>query len=198
MARRIEFFFDFVSPYTYLASTQISRIAAAAKAEVVYTPFRILELMQMVGNRPTTVESKAKGKYAGADLGRWAARYGVKLARNPKLRDFDHNRLRQAALVAGEQGRAADFVHAMLRACWADTIDLTEETLLIGLLDQAGFEGARLLQQAAAPEYAAKLDTATKTAAERGVFGSPTFFVGEQQFFGNDRLDFLAEALQAA
>src|SRR5271165_1611077 len=116
MARRIEFYFDFVSPYTYMASTQIGRIAAAADAEVVYTPFRILELMQIVGNRPTTIESKAKGKYAGADLGRWAARYGVKLQPNPKLRSFDHNQLRQAALVASEQGRGAELVHAVLRA----------------------------------------------------------------------------------
>lgn len=198
MASRIEFYFDFVSPYTYLASTQIGKIAAAANAEVTYTPFRILELMQMVGNRPTTIESKNKGNYARADLGRWAARYGVKLLPNPKQRSFDHNLLRQAALVAIEQGRGADLVHAVLRTVWADTIDLTEKPVLIGLLDRAGFDGARLLEQAAAPVYAAKLDATTKAAAERGVFGSPSFFVGEQMFFGNDRLDFVAEALQAS
>jgi 2-hydroxychromene-2-carboxylate isomerase len=198
MAHRIEFYFDFVSPYTYLASTQIARIAAAADAEVVYTPFRILELMQMVGNRPTTVECKSKSRYATADLGRWAARYKVKIQPNPKLRSFDYNELRQAALVAIEQGRAAALVHAVLRAVWADTIDLTEKPARIGLLDQAGFDGARLLEQAGQPEYAAKLDETTKAAAERGVFGSPAFFVGEQLFFGNDRLDFLADALQSA
>ena len=70
--------------------------------------------------------------------------------------------------------------------------------MLLGVLDRAGFAGDRLLERAAAPECAARLERNTGAAAERGVFGSPTFFVGEEMFFGNDRLDFVAEALRAA
>jgi 2-hydroxychromene-2-carboxylate isomerase len=152
--------------------------------------------MKLVGNRPTTIECKNKGKYASADLGRWARRYGATLQRNPNMRGFDYAELGWGALVAIEQGRGAAYVDAVFPAIWAGTVDLAERPALIGLLDNAGFDGARLLETAARAEYAAKLDQAA--AAERGVFGSPTFFVGEQMFFGNDRLDFVADALAAA
>jgi 2-hydroxychromene-2-carboxylate isomerase len=87
MTRTIDFYFDFPSPYAYLAHTQLPRIAAEHGATVTYHPFRILELMKLVGNRPTTIECKNKGKYAGVDLQRWAKRYNVDFAetrtRNP-------------------------------------------------------------------------------------------------------------------
>ena len=70
---QIDFYFDFPSPYSYLASTQLQRLAAAHGVTIAYRPFRILEAMKIVGNRPTTVESAAKCKYAGADLARRSA-----------------------------------------------------------------------------------------------------------------------------
>jgi 2-hydroxychromene-2-carboxylate isomerase len=77
MTRTIDFYFDFPSPYAYLAHTQFPGIAAEHGARIVYHPFRILELMRIVGNRPTTIECKNKGKYASADLQRWVKRYKV-------------------------------------------------------------------------------------------------------------------------
>jgi 2-hydroxychromene-2-carboxylate isomerase len=74
MSRTIDFYFDFPSPYAYLAHTQLPRIAAEQNASIAYHPFRILELMKLVGNRPTTIECKSKGKYAGVDLQRWTER----------------------------------------------------------------------------------------------------------------------------
>ena len=88
MARTIEFYFDFPSPYAYLAHTQLPSIAAEHNAEIVYHPFLILELMKLVGNRPTTIEWKIKGKYADIDLRRCTKRCGVEFARNPP-RAFD-------------------------------------------------------------------------------------------------------------
>ena len=85
MARPIEFHFDFMSPYSYLATTQFGALRADTGAEIVYRPFRILELMKLVGNQPTP-ECKNKLKYAGADVGRWAARYQVPFQRNPNMR----------------------------------------------------------------------------------------------------------------
>jgi 2-hydroxychromene-2-carboxylate isomerase len=108
MTRTIDFYFDFPSPYSYLAHTQLPRIAAEHGAAVAYHPFRILELMKIVGNRPTTIECKNKGKYAGADLQRWTRRYNVDFARNPHSKSFDFAELDRGALVAiemGERGR---------------------------------------------------------------------------------------------
>jgi 2-hydroxychromene-2-carboxylate isomerase len=89
-------------------------------------------------------------------------------------------------------------------ACTPDSLsprgrdqDLADATVLAGLLDQAGFDGAMLLREAAEAEYIERLDRQTSEAAERGAFGSPTFFVRDQMFFGNDRLDFVIEAASA-
>jgi 2-hydroxychromene-2-carboxylate isomerase len=196
MAKRIDFYFDFGSPYSYLASTQLPALADGAS--IAHKPFRILELMKMVGNRPTTLECKVKGRYAGIDLGRWAARYGVKLQRNPHMRGFDFDALRRGALVAIDEGRAGAYVDALYRAVWASELNLAEATVLNGVLEDAGFDGAALMARAAEPACVARLDKETEAAAERGVFGAPTFFVGDEMFFGNDRLDFVAGALKQA
>jgi 2-hydroxychromene-2-carboxylate isomerase len=198
MPRQIDFYFDFVSPYSYLATTQFPRLRADTGVDIVYTPFRILELMKLVGNRPTTIECKNKGAYAGADIRRWAARYGVPYMRNPLLRSFDHDLLRRAAVVAIEQGHGDTYVRSVYRAIWGEEANLVERSNLAAVLDKAGLGGEGLLKAADEPRYSQLLDKSTEAAAQRGVFGSPTFFVGDQMFFGNDRLDFLTEALEAA
>ena len=198
MTRAIDFHFDFVSPYSYLAITQLPALARQHGAEIVYKPFRLLELMKLVGNRPTTVECKNKLRYAGADLGRWAARYGVSLHRNPHESKFDRDLLLRGALVAAEDGEAAPYVSAVFGAVWNGERDLSHHAELVDVLGNAGLAGEKLLERAASAEVAARLDRETAAAAERGVFGSPTFVVGDELYFGNDRLDFLAAALAAA
>ena len=198
MTRTIDFYFDFPSPYAYLAHTQLPRIAAEHGATIVYHPFRILELMKIVGNRPTTIECKNKGKYAGADLQRWVQRYKVDFSRNPHSKAFDFAGLDRGALVAIEDGRGAEYVTAVFAAIWGRPQDLSQRSVLIDVLSRAGFDTQRLLERSSAEAVITQLDTETKAAAERGVFGAPTIFVGDQMFFGNDRLDFVVEALRSA
>lgn len=195
---KLEFYFDFMSPYTYLASTQIAALAERSNATVSYTPFRILDLMQRVGNRPTTIESAAKSRYAGADLGRWAARYQVPFSPNPNWRQLDFDLLRRGVLAADQEGRPQAYVHGVLKAIWGVSADLADAQAFTNLLDGLGLDGAALLRRASDPRHDEQLERNTAAAAERGAFGSPTFFVGDQMFFGNDRLDFVEQALKAA
>jgi 2-hydroxychromene-2-carboxylate isomerase len=197
MTRSIEFYFDFPSPYSYLAHTQLPKIAAEHGATITYRPFRILELMTIVGNRPTTIECKNKGKYAGVDLQRWTKRYNVEFARNPNSRSFDFAELDRGALAAMEDGRGAEYVTAVFGAIWGKPVDLSQRAVFSEVLEKAGFNAAQLIQRASHADVVAKLEAETKAAAERGVFGAPTMFVGEHMFFGNDRLDFVAEALRS-
>ena len=198
MARTIDFYFSFVSPYSYLANSQLPALAAKAGATIAYRPFRILELMQMVGNRPTTVECKAKGRYAGADLARWSRRYGVPVVRNPQAARIDWAELARGALLAEDQGRPRAYVDAVFAGMWAKQTDFTDRAAYAALLSEAGLDGPRFVAALGEGDLAARLDAATSAAAERGVFGAPTFFLGEEMFFGNDRLDFLGESLKAA
>ena len=103
-----------------------------------------------------------------------------------------------AVLLWPSTRRGADYVDTVYRAVWAGEQNLADSTVFAGLLGQAGFDGSSLLRQALGGEYVARLDRQTSEAAERGVFGSPTFFVHDQMFFGNDRLDFVIEAANAA
>ena len=198
MTRTIDLYFDFPSPYAYLAHTQLPRIAAEHGAAIVYHPFRILELMKIVGNRPTTIECKNKSKYAGADLQRWVKRYKVDFSRNPHSKSFDFAELDRGALVAIKDGRGAEYVTAVFAAIWGKPEDLSQRSVLIDVLRRAGFDAQRLLERASADPVIAQLEAETKAAAERGVFGAPTMFVGDQMYFGNDRFDFVIEALRSA
>lgn len=125
-------------------------------------------------------------------------RYGVPFERNPNRGNFDWALLGQIVLAANEQGRGQACVNAIFPAVWASTDDLGDKAVLAKKLDAAGFTGAALIAQASSADYATRLNDDTSKAAERGVFGAPTVFVGDDQFFGNDRLDFVAEALTAA
>jgi 2-hydroxychromene-2-carboxylate isomerase len=198
MSRTIDYYFDFPSPYAYLAHTQLPRIVAEHGATIDYYPFRILELMKIVGNRPTTIECKNKGKYAGTDLQRWFTRHTVESSRNPNSRSFDFAELGRGALVAIEDGRGAEYVTAVFGAIWGKPEDLSQRSILIDVLSKAGFDAHRLLERASGDAVTAQLETETKAAAERGVFGAPTMFIGDQMFFGNDRLDFVVERLRSA
>ena len=148
--------------------------------------------MKIVGNRPTTIECRNKSKYAGADLQRWTRRYKVDFARNPHSKTFDFAELDRGALVAIEDGRGAEYVTAVFAAIWGKPEDLSQRSVLIDVLERAGFDDA------SADAMIDKLEAETKAAAERGVFGAPTMFVGDQMYFGNDRFEFVVEALRSA
>ena len=198
MPVEIDFYFDFVSPYSYLASAVLPGLAMEHSAALRYRPFRLLDLMTIVGNRPTTLECKNKGVYAMADIRRWAESYHVDFAPNPHWQGIDFAELGRGALVALDEGRGVDYVDAVYPAMYGRPRDLSRRSELLAVLDKAGFDGVRLLNRAKSAEYVAKLEESTNAAAERGVFGSPTMFVGSEMFFGNDRLDFVGRALRAA
>lgn len=190
MTQRLEFFFDFASPYSYLAHSQLGGLPA----EVAVRPMRVLKVMEAVGNQPTTIQSAAKGRYAFADLGRWARRYAVPL--NPgRMRTNDSAACARAVLAAGRLGQANAATAALFHAFWGAAEPLRTNDEILEVLGRAGLDVPALRPLLDDPSVAAELDANTAEAAERGVFGAPTIFVGEDMYFGNDRLDFVRERL---
>jgi 2-hydroxychromene-2-carboxylate isomerase len=153
-----------------------------------------LNLMKIVGNTPTTVVCSNKRKYAGQDIGRWCTRYQVPFKGNPHLRG-DHSLTLRGALVAQEMNLEDQYNRVVFSAFWTDAVNVTDGGELVRDLEAAGLEGSAILKKAEEPEYAKRLEANTQLAAERGVFGSPTFIVGNDLFFGNDRLEFLEARL---
>ena len=190
MTQNIEFFYDFRSPYSYLAFTQLRQMNVV----IALKPMQILKVMDRVGNVPTTITCAAKGRYARVDLARWAKRYGVPL--NPSdMRANDGDALSRAVLAAGSPGEATQVTLALYRAIWSDGKTLSTPEAIVSALGDAGIDTSSLAGRIDAAEVASQLDANTDEAVERGVFGSPTIFVGEAMFFGNDRLEFVREEL---
>lgn len=196
MTRAVEFYFDVGSPAAYLAWTQLPQIARAAGSEVVYRPFLLGGVFQATGNR-SPMEVPAKGKYMQGDLQRFARRYRVPFRHNPH---FPINTLTLMRMVLGLQMRETErmrpFVDAVFRAIWADGRNMNEPATVGAVLQQAGFDAEQLLALASDPAVKDQLKAATQDAVARGVFGAPTFFVGDQMFWGQDRMDFVKEELQ--
>ena len=190
----LEFFYDFVSPYSYLASTRVEAEVARVGGTVRFRPFLLGGVLNATGNR-APIETPAKGKHIVTDLGRWARRLGVPLAWPAKFPVLTVLPLR-AAYAAEKAGVLVPFTHAMFRAFWVDGKDLSDGAVVAAAATAAGLDGPALV--AAAPEYKEALKAATQEAVDRGSFGAPTFFVGDEMFIGNDRLDFAVEALAGA
>jgi 2-hydroxychromene-2-carboxylate isomerase len=196
MPQDVDFFFDFVSPYTYLALTQFAALKERTGARFRLWPMHLLNLMKQVGNVPTTVICANKLKYAGQDIGRWVAQYGVPYQMNPHVFKADPSLSLRGALVAQKQGTEDVYTRAIFSAFWSEGLDVNDRGRLAARLHAAGLDGKAILEAADQPEYGELLAKNTETAAERGVFGSPTFIVGDDIFFGNDRLGFLEERLR--
>ena len=193
--KTVEFFFDFGSPTTYLAYTQLPRIARETGATLMYRPMLLGGVFKATGNAsPVTVP--AKGRWMGGDIARWAQRWGVPFAFNPH---FPINTLTLMRGAVGLQMRQpADFeryVEAVFKAMWVQPRKLGDAGELGAVLTQAGLDAAAFGALVADPEVKAALVGNTEEAVARGVFGAPTCFVGGEMHFGQDRLDFVREAL---
>jgi len=197
MSKQVEFFFDFGSPASYLAYTQLPRIAMECRAEIVWRPMLLGGVFKATGNQ-SPVMIKAKGVWMFGDLGRWARRYGVKLEKNPY---FIINTLTLMRGAAGLQMREPDrflkYVDVMYRAMWEKPVNLGDPAVVAATLKDAGFDPAAFAALAGDPAVKEKLIAITDEAVQRGAFGAPTMFVGQDMFFGQDRLEFVRDALKA-
>jgi 2-hydroxychromene-2-carboxylate isomerase len=196
--KRVEYFFDVGSPTSYLAYRQLPAIAEAAGAEIVWRPMLLGGVFKATGNAsPAAVP--AKGRYMNDDIRRWAARYGLPFRQNPH---FPINTLSLMRGAAGLQMRAPAafprYLEAVHRALWEEEKNLGDPAVLAATLADAGFDAQEFMVLVADPEVKARLVATTEEAVARGVFGAPTFFVGDAMFFGQDRLGFVREALAEA
>ncbi|NQD91656.1 2-hydroxychromene-2-carboxylate isomerase [Pseudomonas sp. CrR25] len=193
MSKQVEFFFDFGSPTSYLAWTQLPRIAAAAGAEILWRPMLLGGVFKATGNQ-SPVAVPAKGRYMLQDLARFARRYAVPMTFNPC---FPINTLPLMRGAAGylDTPRFQPYLKAIFEALWVHQQHLGKPEVLSEVLTAAGFDPAEFARLVSDEAVKQRLKAITEEAIERGVFGAPSFFVGDELHFGQDRLDFVAEAL---
>ena len=196
MARRLEFFFDYGSPYSYVADAQLPGVVRARGAVLVYRPMLIGGVFKATGNRSPAFEPvEAKRRYGFTTLQRYAREAGLPLPSNPHF-PIDTLTLMRCAVAAQRRGVFEGFHRAVYPAFWAKGLNLGDRDVLAGVLTAAGLDADALIAAASDPEVKAELKATTEEAVARGAFGAPTCLVGEQLFFGSDHLRFAEQALR--
>ena len=194
--RFVEFFFDYGSPFSYLADTQLPGIAAQVGASITHRPMLLGAVLKATGNSsPMAVPAKAR--HMGRELERWAKRYGVPFRPNPFPFLRNTLRLMRGAVASRRLGVFERYHPAVFAASWADALDLGDDEVFRSVLRRAGVDADELFRAIDEQSTKDELRRATEIAVERGVFGAPTFFVDDEMFWGNDRLDWVERALGA-
>lgn len=193
MGKHLEFLFDVGSPTTYLAHKRLPAVIARTGASVEYVPILLGGVFKAAGNA-SPVMVPAKGVYMGADMARFARKHGISLNMNPY---FPINTLPMMRMLAGLVGEDPfpHLVDLLFDAMWKGRRNMGDPDVAAKVLAEAGFDPAELAALADSEPARARLKTNTEAAVARGVFGAPTFFVGGEMFFGQDRLDWVEEAL---
>jgi 2-hydroxychromene-2-carboxylate isomerase len=197
MVRTVQFLFDVGSPAAYLAFKRLPAICEELGATLEWRPMLLGGVFQATGNQ-SPVNIPAKGRYLFTDLQRFARRHGIEFRQNPH---FPINTLTLMRMATGlqmrEPQRLVAFVGAVYHAIWVDQRNMNDGAVVANVLREAGFDPEALLALASDAAVKEQLKAQTQEAVVRGVFGAPTFFVGEDMFWGQDRLDFVKEALEA-
>jgi 2-hydroxychromene-2-carboxylate isomerase len=195
MTKTVEFLFDFGSPASYLAYKRLPDLVARTGAHVEYVPMLLGGVFKATGNAsPASVP--AKGRWMNADLARWAGRFGTEFNRNPEFPIHTLHLMRGATGLI-EDTRFMAYCDQVFDAMWRAPRNLGEPAELAPVIRRAGLEADDFRVLIEREDVKEALKATTEAAVARGVFGAPTFFVGEEMFFGQDRMDFVEEALAA-
>lgn len=196
MRNRIDYYLSPMSPWTYFGHERLGAIAARYDAEIAVKPVDFGRIFAATGGLPVRQRPPARQAYRMLELARWREYLGLPLNLEPKFFPVNTERASLWIIAAGAQhgsAQAMALTGAFLAGCWSRELDLAQEQTLSGLSRECGLDPASLA--AGEAKARADYDAYTDEALGRGVFGAPTYWVGEEFFWGQDRLDFLERAL---
>ena len=186
---RLEFWYEFASTYSYLSAMRIEAMARDAGVAIVWRPFLLGPIFVAQGwnTSPFNIYA-AKGRYMWRDMERICAARGLPF-RKPE--PFPQNGLKAArlALIGADEGWGAAFSKAVYAAEFGGGADISDRDVLAGALAAEGLDAAATLARIEEPELKARLKSQTEEARERGIFGAPSFLVGDEIYWGDDRLE---------
>ncbi|WP_370277899.1 2-hydroxychromene-2-carboxylate isomerase [Pontibacterium sp.] len=193
MSKTVDFYFDYISPASYIAFKRLHDICERTGATINYKPMLLGGIFKTTGNTsPVTIP--AKWEWIQKDFARYAEYYGIPYQMNPHF-IFSTVSAMRGAMWALEEGCIETYSQAMYTAAWAGGKDLSNAEVMTEVLNQADFDAAQVMEAMTQPEIKQALISATGGAVERGVFGAPTMFVDGELYFGQDRLEWVERAL---
>ncbi|MEI6601146.1 MAG: 2-hydroxychromene-2-carboxylate isomerase [Comamonadaceae bacterium] len=194
----IEFFFDCSSPWTYLAFHNIQPLAADLKEPIQWRPVLVGGIFNAVNPSVYAQREKpvpAKAAYMLKDMQDWANEAGLKIIMPPKVFPVNSVKAMRGCLWLEPQGKLLAFASAVFEAYWSREEDISQDAVLLKICQAIGVDGAEFLAGIAQPAIKEQLKSNTEEVIRRGGFGSPTMFLGEDMYFGNDRLALLKAAI---
>lgn len=193
---QVEYFFSFISLWSYVGSLVFGDIVRRHELQVVYKPIDLMAIFAAGGGKPVRQRPLQRQAYRLVEMERWKAIRSIPLVTWPKFYPADPSLGHRLLLAAIEEGSdVSAFVHAGLKAVWADELNIEDSNTLIELADRSGLDGGRLLARAAEPELIAREARLTTEAVDRQLFGAPFYFYRGEPFWGQDRLDLLEQAI---
>lgn len=192
-----DFYFDFGSPNAYLAHKLLPQIAGRTGARFNYLPVLLGGVFKLTNNQPPMQQFKDvknKREYLQLESQRFVARHGLAFQRNPHF-PVNTVTIMRGAIVARDEGFLPRYADAMFAGMWEQARKMDDPEVIRAVLGEAGLDAAHILGRAQEQAVKDALARATQEAVDRGIFGCPTFFVGEDMFFGKDRLAQVEEAL---
>lgn len=194
MTKKIEFYFDVGSPMAYLANGHLKKLAEKYDAELVYEPMLLGAVHKATNNLPP-ITVPAKGKYMFVhDIPRYVKRWGAEFVLNSHF-PINTVQLMRGCLAAKELGCFENYIQVVFDGMWAKDMNLGDQAVLIELLNENGMDGERIVAMTGEQAIKDQLKDVTAKAIEREIFGAPTMFVGDNMYFGQDRLDFIEDEL---
>ena len=197
MAKTFEFLFDFGGPNSYLAHKVLPELCARTGAEAVYVPILLGGLFKLTNNIAPLIryaETPAKRNYEMLEFDRFVRAHDIPFVMNPHF-PINSMQLMRGAVAAQRLGCFMPYVEAIMAAMWEAGENVGDADVVRKALDRAGIDAEALLTATNDPDVKAELAANTDQAATRGAFGVPTFFVGEEMFWGKERLGQVEEAL---
>ena len=191
MVKNIDFYFDFGSPTAYLAFTQLQLIEKRNGANLVFHPILLGGIFKATGNSPPAA-IPAKGKYMMRDLQRYAEKYQVPYERNPFF-PINTLSLMRGAVSYQNNGDFERYVNVIFHNMWVEPKNLNDEDVLKKMLIENNFEYNDFLKRTSDQKTKDQLISNTEKVVQKGAFGAPTIFIGEEMFFGQDRMDFIEQ-----
>lgn len=194
--RSIDFYFSFISLWSYIGSLPLQALAQRHALEIRYKPMKLIDVFAASGGKPVKERAPQRQAYRLVEMQRWRDIRNIPLVLHPRFYPADPSLGHRMLLAAQNNGQdVSQFAHLALRAVWADEKDIADPDTLVALADAGGLDGRRLLAEAADPAIAQQEDQLQQEALQRQVFGAPFYFYRDEPFWGQDRLDLLEAAI---
>ena len=196
---QVEYYFSFISLWSYVGSLVFQDLVRRRDINVVYKPIDLLAVFAAGGGKPVRERPVQRQAYRLVEMERWKAIRNIPLVTWPKFYPADPSLGHRMLLIARDQGQdVSAFVHAGLKAVWADELNIADPDTLIELANRSGLDGASLLVQAENEQVRQTEVDLTREAIDRQLFGAPFYFYRDEPFWGQDRLDHLEAAIAEA